>query len=459
MKPHPSPRAVRGERVATPAGIVPATLHLADGRVARIGSADDARGIPASEVLDAAGLVVIPGLVDTHVHLNEPGRADWEGFATGTAAAAAGGVTTLLDMPLNSIPATTNRAALAAKRSAAEGQCVVDVGFLGGAVPGNESELPLLWNDGVFAFKCFLVPSGVEEFPNVSAGDLDAALRVLARLGATLMVHAELPAPIEAAFARVRGHDPRDYATYLASRPPAAEVEAVRLVLDRAAAHGARVHIVHVSAQESLPLLARAVAAGVRVSAETCPHYLTLAAPDIGAGATAFKCAPPVRDPANREALWRGLNGGTLTGIVSDHSPAPPSIKGLDTGDFFTAWGGIASLELGLSVIWSELRARSLPLTRLLHWMCEGPARLARLTGEKGTLAPGSRADFVLFDPDASVVVDPRRLHQRHPITPYADRRLHGRVLATYLGGRLIFAEDEVIGGATGRLLRRPGAA
>jgi allantoinase len=451
----PTPAVVRAERIVTPKGIVPGTLHLARGRIVRISTIDDIGGASRQDVLDAGGLIVIPGLVDTHVHINEPGRTEWEGFLTATRAAAAGGVTTLLDMPLNSVPATTNASALEKKRKAAAGRCHVDVGFLGGLVPRNHGDLAKLWEQGVFAFKCFLVPSGVKEFENVTSKDLRAAMPVLAQLGAPLMVHAELPGPIEAAMAELAERDRRQYATYLASRPPAAEVEAVRMVLELARYYAVRVHIVHVSACEVLPLLREARANRLPVSAETCPHYLAIEAEQIQAGVTEFKCAPPIRGRENRDCLWNALADGTLDAIVSDHSPCPPDLKQRETGDFFAAWGGVASLELGLSVVWTETRQRGGSLESVAGWMAQAPAKLAGLQHLKGRLAPGLQADLALMDPDETFPVDPKALKQRHPVTPYAGRTLHGRVHATYLRGELIFRAGEMVGEPRGRLLAR----
>ena len=423
----------------------------------RVAPYDDIGGATASQVLDVGALVVIPGLVDTHVHVNEPGRTEWEGFATATRAAAAGGVTTLLDMPLNSIPATTKAPALEKKRKAANGQCHVDVGFLGGVVPNNADDLADLWQAGVFAFKCFLTPSGVDEFKCVGANELRAAMPVLGQLRATLMAHAELPGPIDAAMAQLRDKDPKMYANYLASRPPAAEVQAVQLMLELARRYSVRVHIVHVSAQDVLPFLLYAKETRLPVSAETCPHYLAIDAEQIQPGATEFKCAPPIRGKANREQLWAALQDGTLDMIVSDHSPCPPPMKQKETGDFISAWGGVASLELGASVIWSEMRKRALPIELLCRWMADGPARLAGLQRTKGRIAPGCQADFVVVDPDQYFSVDPKKLKQKHPVTPYAGRTLHGKICATYLRGQLIFADGEIVGGATGKLLVREG--
>lgn len=455
-----TPRVVRGRRVVLPSGVAPAAIHVRDGRIARIAGYDDVDGAGAAGLLDAGELAVLPGLVDTHVHINEPGRTGWEGFATATRAAAAGGVTTLLDMPLNSIPATTTEAALRAKRESAHGQCHVDVGFIGGVVPGNRADLRGLHDAGVFSFKCFLVPSGVEEFEHVSAGDLERALPILADAGTTLMVHAELPDPIERALRALTG-DPRSYATYLASRPPLAETSAIELLIALAEPHGARVHVVHVSAAESIPLLSSAKRRGVPITAETCPHYLVFASDEIPDGATQFKCAPPIRDRATRDALWRALERGTLDCVVSDHSPAPsalklcaPSTPPASAGDFVRAWGGIASLELTLAAVWTSMRERGLDVARLAQWMGHAPARLFGLA-RKGRLAPGYDADIAMVDLDTPFTVDASTLHQRHPVTPYARRTLAGRVAATYLRGELVYADGRHHGPARGQLLRR----
>jgi allantoinase len=451
-----APNVVRGQRVFTPDGVRPASIHIENGRIARLGPVEDG-GVPGVDVLDVDNLFVLPGLVDTHVHLNEPGRADWEGFETGTRAAAAGGVTTLLDMPLNSVPATTNVRALERKMRAAEGKCSVDVGFLGGVVPTNDSQLADLWTAGVFAFKCFLVPSGVEEFRNVTAADVERALPKLAALKALLMIHAELPGPIDAAASQLRAEDPRRYATYLASRPPAAEVDAIRMMVDGARKHRARIHIVHVSAAESIVLIHDARSAGIAISAETCPHYLALETEEIADGATEFKCAPPIRGAAHRESLWSALRSGVLDFVVSDHSPCPPQLKRKDSGDFFQAWGGIASLELTASVVWTEMRRREIDAQHLARWMASAPARLVGggLEGKKGVIAKGADADLAIFDPDAAFAVDARALHQRHKLTPYDRRELFGRVQATYLRGELIYANNAMVGAPRGQLLRR----
>jgi allantoinase len=393
-------------------------------------------------------VVLLPGLVDSHVHVNEPGRTEWEGFATATRAAAAGGVTTIIDMPLNSIPPTVDVAALEVKRKSAEGQCLVDVGFWGGAVPGNLQELRGLHDAGVFGFKCFLLPSGVDEFPPLRPADLDGYLRVLRGVDGLLIVHAEDAGVIERA---PRAHGAR-YLDFLASRPRAAENLAVEQVIGAAARTGARAHVLHLSSSDALPMLAGARRAGVRVTAETCPHYLVLTAEEVPDGATQFKCCPPVREAANREPLWRGLEDGTIDGVVSDHSPSTAELKRLDTGDFGAAWGGISSLELGLPVVWTEARRRGFGLRDVVRWMAEGPARLVGLT-RKGRIEVGYDADLCVFAPDEAFVVDSTRLHHKHPITPYDGRALLGIVRSTWLRGEELAGDQP-----RGRLLTRGGA-
>ena len=436
-----APLVVRGNRVVTPDGTRAASIHIEHGRIVRVGDIDDVP-LTAGDMLDAGDLVVMPGLVDTHVHVNEPGRADWEGFETATRAAAAGGVTTLLDMPLNSIPATTNASRLHAKVAAAKEKTWIDVGFIGGVVPGNARALGELARAGVLAFKCFLVPSGVPEFEHVAEPDLVEAMPVLASLGLPLMAHAELPEVIEAATLEATASNPTRYATYRASRPPAAEHKAVALMIRLAETTGARVHIVHVSSAESTVMIAHARERGVRITGETCPHYLYFDADEIPDDATEFKCAPPIRGTADRDALWRALVDGHLDMIVSDHSPCPPIMKRRDVGDFFLAWGGIASLQLGASVVWTAMHERAIPLEHLVRWMSTGPARLAGLAERKGSIAPGFDADLAIFDPNEQFTVRGESLLHRQAITPYVGARLRGRVRATYVRGTLAFDRD-----------------
>ncbi len=443
-------RALKSRRVVTSDGVRPATIVVEGERIDRVASYDDVPG----DVYDAGDAVVMPGLVDAHVHINDPGREAWEGFEHATRAAAAGGVTTVIDMPLNAIPATTTNAGLARKHDAARGRLAIDVGFWGGVVPGNEADLEWLWSSGVLGFKCFLVPSGVPEFPHVLESDLDRALPVIARLGAPLLVHAELPAVIDAA-APGRTADRRSYPAYLASRPVEAEVEAIDLVVRLAMRHNPRVHIVHVSSREGADRIRDAQARGVRITAETCPHYLTFSSEEIRDGATAYKCAPPIRDAGTRSSLWDSLGSGSLDFVASDHSPAPPAMKALDSGDFFAAWGGISSLQLLLPAVWTGACAHGFPIDVMAEWLTAAPARLAGLAGRKGTLEQGADADFVVWDPDASFVVDPTALYHRHPITPYAGRRLFGVVRQTWLRGDLVYDGSHHLQTDRGRVLTR----
>ncbi|GAA0809771.1 allantoinase AllB [Spirilliplanes yamanashiensis] len=426
---------VRSRRAVTPDGVRPAAVAVAAGRIAHIAAHGDPLDTRAE--LDLGDVALLPGLVDSHVHVNEPGRTEWEGFATATRAAAAGGVTTIVDMPLNSVPPTVDVEALAVKRRAAAGQCHVDVGFWGGAVPGNAGELRALHDAGVFGFKAFLVDSGVPEFPPLDPAGLDDAMRAVDALFA---VHAEDAGRLAAA--------PRSaaYADFVASRPPDAEVDAVATAIAAARATAARLHILHLSSARAVPQIAAARADGIRVTAETCPHYLTLTAEDVPDGATEFKCCPPIRDAANQEALWRALAAGLVAVVVSDHSPCTPELK---RGDFASAWGGIASVQLGLPAVWTRARARGHSLADVVRWMATGPADLVHLP-HKGRLVVGADADLVAFDPEEQFVVDPAALHHRHPVTPYAGQRLTGVVRRTWLRGTEVTGDDP-----RGRLLVR----
>ena len=417
-------------------------VTVAEGRIVGI---DGPRSVEAAEVLRLReDVVLLPGLVDTHVHVNEPGRTEWEGFSHATRAAAAGGVTTIVDMPLNSVPATVDVEALEAKRRAAAGQCHVDVGFWGGAVPSNLHDLQPLWEAGVFGFKCFLVDSGVEEFPALDEALLQKAMEQLASFGGLLLVHAEDPeamSPCPPGASR--------YEDFLASRPDAAEVSAVTAVVEAARRTGCRAHVVHVSSARSLPVLAAAHQAGVAVTAETCPHYLALSAEQVPEGATEYKCCPPIRDSGNREMLWAALAEGTLGCVVSDHSPSTDNLKAADTGFFADAWGGISSLQLALPVVWTEARARGHSLVDVARWMASGPADRAGLR-RKGRIAVAYDADFCVLAPEETFVVDPSGLAHRNPLTPYAGRELAGVVRGAWLRGRRVDGEEP-----RGLLLRR----
>ncbi|MFI6596864.1 allantoinase AllB [Nonomuraea sp. NPDC050536] len=414
---------VRSRRTVTPEGERAAAVAVRDGRIAAVLG----HGTPAD--VDLGDVALLPGLVDTHVHVNEPGRTHWEGFASATRAAAAGGVTTIVDMPLNSLPPTTDVAALEAKVRAAEGQCHVDVGFWGGAIPGNLKDLRPLHDRGVRGFKCFLSPSGVEEFPQLSYDEVRQALAEISGFGGLMVVHAEDPDLL----AEPTGPS---YAEFLDSRPGASERSAVERVVALARKTGARVHILHVSSADCLDVLEAAQADGVRITAETCPHYLTLAAEQVPEGRTAYKCCPPIRFAANRDLLWDGLARGVLSCVVSDHSPSTADLK---VPDFAAAWGGIASLQLGLPAIWTEASRRGHTLGDVARWMSANPAALAGLTG-KGGIVAGNHADLVAFDPGGQTPVDARRLEHKNPVTPYDGLTLTGAVRTTWLRGRVVAA-------------------
>ena len=439
--------------MVTPEGERPGAVVVEGGRIqAVVGPREAPR---AARTIDAGDAAVVPGVVDSHVHINEPGRTEWEGFTAATRAAAAGGVTTVVDMPLNCIPATTSASALRLKLRAAAPAALVDYGFWGGVVPGNLDDLDPLLDAGVLGFKCFLVPSGVDEFAHVGESELRPAMQLLAARDAVLLAHAESPGPIARA---VPNGDPRRYATWLASRPEAAELEAIDLLVRLSRETGCRVHVVHLSAAAALGGLESARRSGTRVSVETCPHYLTFAAEDIPDGATAFKCAPPLRDRANRERLWAGLARGIIDLVASDHSPAPVALKRLDSGDFMAAWGGVASLELSLAASWTGAHARGHSLSDLARWLCAGPARLAGLD-RKGRIAPGCDADLVIFDPETAWTVDPTRLRQRHPITPYAGISLRGVVQQTFVRGLCVYENGRSGERPEGQWVRRATVA
>jgi allantoinase len=438
---------VRGRKVVLPDGIAAASIRV---RGARIEAIEPYGADPnGAEVLDAGDLVIMPGLVDSHVHLNDPGREHWEGFATGTRAAAAGGVTTVVDMPLNSVPATTSLAGLLAKQAAAQGNCSVDVGFWGGVVPGNAPDIEPLLEAGVLGFKCFLVHSGVDEFPSVDESDLRQALPVLAMHEAVLLAHAEVPGPIEAA--KPQGLR-NAYSTYLASRPPESELEAIDLLIRLCREYRAPTHVVHLATEQAVPQLLEARAAGLPVTVETCPHYLTFEATQIPDGATEFKCAPPIREGVTRQGLWSALEQGSLDLVATDHSPCPPGMKTGADGDFFAAWGGIASLQLGLAAVWTEAKRRGIGIERVAHWMSAAPAKLAGLAGRKGSITPGADADLIFFNPEKPIDWT-RPLEHRHALTPYRNLPLIGVVERTILRGQTVYVEGEFVGRPAGLLL------
>ncbi|MEW1656115.1 allantoinase AllB [Streptomyces sp. NPDC093707] len=439
---------LRSTRVVTPEGTRAASVAVTDGKIVAV-LPHDAEAPAGARVVDLGDDALLPGLVDTHVHVNDPGRTHWEGFWTATRAAAAGGITTLVDMPLNSLPPTTTVAHLETKREVARTKAHIDVGFWGGAVPGNVKDLRPLHESGVFGFKCFLSPSGVDEFPQLDQGQLAAALGEIAGFGGLLIVHAEDPGHLDAA-PEARG--PR-YADFLASRPRASENDAVAGLIDLARKLDARVHVLHLSSGDALPMVAAARAEGVRITVETCPHFLTLTAEEVPDGATEFKCCPPIREAGNQDALWQGLADGTIDCIVSDHSPSTADLK---TPDFGTAWGGISSLQLGLPAIWTAARERGHTLDDVVRWMAAAPARLVGLDA-KGAIAPGRDADFAVLAPEETFTVDPAALQHRNKITAYAGRTFHGVVRSTWLRGRMI-NDGGTLAEPGGQLLQRPGA-
>lgn len=428
---------LRSRRVVTPLITGPASVHIAGSKIAAIREWDDApAGIPLN---DFGNSVIMPGNVDAHVHINEPGRTEWEGFETATRAAAAGGVTTIVDMPLNCIPPTTTVAGFEEKLAEAEGQLSIDVAFWGGVVPGNTSEIEPLIGRGVRGFKCFLIHSGVDEFPNVVESDLRLAMPEIARLNSVLLVHAEVPGPIDSAAASLAGLDPRLYSTFLRSRPRESENQAIALMIGLCRETGCRIHIVHHSSSDALPMLRDAKKEGLPLTVETCPHYLTFAAEEIADGATHFKCCPPVRERENREKLWEAVADGTIDMIVSDHSPCAPALKVQETGDFMNAWGGISALQFGLPVMWTNLKARGFTLADLSRLMSAQSAKLAGLDNKKGKLAAGYDADLVVWDSDAEFEIAIESIEHRHKLTPYSGMNLSGVVEAAFVRGECVF--------------------
>jgi allantoinase len=442
-------QAFVARRVVTPEGIRPAAMLVEGERIHSVVSSDQVPdGCAVHNFGDAA---ILPGLVDSHVHINDPGRTEWEGFETATRAAAAGGYTLLVDMPLNCLPATTTVAALQAKRAAANGRCRVDWSAWGGVVHNNQDDIEGLAAAGVPGFKCFLINPGIDGFTMVTEQQLRLALPHVVRTGLPLLVHAELPGPIDRATPTLASADWSRYATYLESRPDEAELSAIRLMLSLSREYGFRLHIVHLSTSQALPELSAARTAGIAVTVETCPHYLHLSAETIPDGATLSKCAPPIRRRENCEKLWQGLKDKTIDLVVTDHSPCPPAMKRLAEGNFQTAWGGIASLSVALPLMWTEASERGFTLADVAAWMAEAPARLAGCGNRKGRIAAGYDADFVVFEAEREFVVTEDKLHYRHPVSPYLDETLRGVVKATYLRGSLVFAEGEFPGEPGGR--------
>ncbi len=428
--------ALSSTRIITPTGTVDGVVVLENDRIHSLGSMNDLpRGV---HHIDYGTHAILPGLVDTHVHVNEPGRTAWEGFSYATMAAAAGGITTIIDMPLNSSPVTTTVEALHAKQLASRGKLWVDCGFYAGVVPGNHAELASLASRGIRGAKAFLVHSGIEEFPLVREKELRQALLVLRKTRLPLLVHAELASSTGREIS-----DPRIYNEYVRSRPPDWETDAIKVLLSLCKEFRSPIHIVHLSALESLPILREARKAGLPVTVETCPHYLFFSEEDVPDGDTRFKCAPPIRSREHKEALWTGLLDGTIDLVVSDHSPSPPSMKFLAEGDFARAWGGISSLQFGLPVVWTEAVHRGATLGNIADWMSRRPAELANINTKKGSIAPGMDADLVVFDPDGETLVSSANILHRHKVTPYEGRLLRGKIRATYLRGRAVYENGD----------------
>jgi allantoinase len=446
-------KAFLSRRVVTPHGMESAAVLVEDGRILDVIPPDQVP--PESSVKDFGEAALLPGLVDSHVHINEPGRTEWEGFRTATRAAAAGGYTLLVDMPLNCLPATTTVAALEAKRAAASGQCHVDWMAWGGVVSDNQQHIESLAAAGVPGFKCFLIHPGIDGFTMVNENELRAALPHVARTGLPLLVHAELPGPVEDATAQLAGADWSRYSTYLQSRPDEAEISAIQLMLSLCREYHFRLHIVHLATSQALGMLRAAKSEGLPVSVETCPHYLHFSSDKIPDGQTLFKCAPPIRNLENREKLWSGLRDGVIDLVATDHSPCPPEMKRLRERSFRSAWGGIASLSLALPVMWTEASARGFALPDIARWMAEGPARLAGGASRKGRIAKGYDADFVVFEPEAEFIAAEHHLHYRHRVSPYLGEKFRGVVEATYLRGSCIFANGQFSGEPSGRELRQ----
>jgi allantoinase len=444
--------AFLSRRVVTPDGIKPAAVLVEDGRILDVVPLNQ---VPAEiSVEDFGEAAILPGLVDSHVHINEPGRTEWEGFRTATRAAAASGYTLLVDMPLNCLPPTTTVAALEEKRRAANGQCHVDWMPWGGVVSDNQEQIESLAAAGAPGFKCFLIHPGIDGFTMVNERELRAALPHVARTGLPLLVHAELPGPVDAATEQLAGADWSKYTTFLRSRPDEAELSAIRLMVSLCREYCFRLHIVHLATSQALELLRAAKAEGLPVSVETCPHYLHFSSDKIPDGQSLFKCAPPIRSRENREKLWHGLREGVIDLVATDHSPCPPEMKRLSERSFRTAWGGIASLSLALPVMWTEASGRGFTLADIARWMAEGPARLAGCEKRKGRLAKGFDADFVVFEPEAEFITTEERLYYRHRVSPYLGEKLRGVVKATYLRGNCVFAGGEFPGELGGRALR-----
>ncbi|XP_053706220.1 allantoinase, mitochondrial isoform X1 [Synchiropus splendidus] len=444
--------AVRSTRVLIGNEVCPAVIIIENGKIKQIVSHADFTEVDGSQVLDAGNSLVMPGIVDCHVHVNEPGRTSWEGFWTATRAAAAGGVTTIVDMPLNSVPPTTTLGNFQEKQREAAGKCFVDTAFWGGVIPGNQLELRPMIQAGVAGFKCFLIHSGVDEFPHVTDSDLHSAMKQLQDTGSVLLFHAERDVEANTDGAS----DPRQYSTFLQSRPDVMETEAIRIVTELCRQYQVRCHIVHLSSAQPLELIQAARQSGAPLTVETTHHYLSLCAEDIPVGATQFKCCPPIRGSTNRELLWSALKEGKIDMVVSDHSPCTPELKKLERGDFTQAWGGISSLQFGLSLFWSSASKRGFTLPDVVRLLCHETARLCRLDNQKGCLAPGYDADLVIWDPEKEFEIKEGNIHHKNKLTPYLGATLQGLVRTTIIRGQLVYRDGCFCPEPLGQLLLLP---
>jgi allantoinase len=435
---------IKGNNILTPEGLQPAVVLVKDGMISSVtGSLPD----DALRIVDIGDKVLMPGITDPHVHINEPGRTDWEGFETATLSAIAGGITTLVDMPLNASPVTTTVRALEEKLRIAGNQLNADCGYWGGIVPGNTGEIEGMVHMGILGFKAFLIPSGIDEFPNVTAADLEKAMPLIARYNLPLLVHCELPPDILPA----PQENKRSYRQYLASRPASWEQEAIELMTVLCEKYGCHVHIVHLSAAAAIPQIAAARQKGLPLTVETAQHYLYFNAEEVPDGNTSYKCAPPIRERENNQQLWEALKAGIIDFVATDHSPAPPDLKQLDSGDFTTAWGGISSLQLALPALWTAGRSREVTLPQIAQWLCERPAQLAGLQHKKGKIAAGYDADMVVWDPERSFTVNAECLYHKHKLTPYINETLYGVVEQTYLRGVKVFDQGSFISQHAGK--------
>ncbi|MBI3006359.1 MAG: allantoinase AllB [Ignavibacteriales bacterium] len=440
---------LRSKRVITPQGVRPAIVVFEGEKIVEV---SDFNAIPRGSALEDVGdLVISPGLVDSHVHINEPGRTEWEGFESATKAAAAGGITTLVDMPLNSSPVTTTVNAFKKKLASAEGKLYVDCGFYGGLIPGNTDDLKPLIDAGVLGVKAFLVHSGIDEFPNATEEELCAGMPIIAKSGLPLLVHCELQShsnnPI------IPQSKSRNYADYISSRPRQWEHDAIDLMIRLCREFSCRTHVVHLSSADAVSMLVKARKSGHPLTIETCPHYLVFSAEEIHDGDTRFKCAPPIRENENRVRLWQALKDGTIDFIVSDHSPSPPEFKLLKEGDFQKAWGGIASLQFGLPAVWTEAKKFGFRVEDVSRWMSSQPTKFLSLDDKKGSISPGHDADFVVWNPEESFTVEPSVTFHRHKVTPYEGKILFGKVEKTYLRGELAFEKGSIVGRQRGSVL------